>query len=254
MERIKCLGRYQKAILFITFLMPLVFGVVYSMTIAKKGFAYMDTILVPEQENEKTVYTGSIQDELVSFTVDEDKTVYFQYGDQAYGPYAFKEDPTALPKDMGMLEDAVGVELFQGDQLLFRGGIIKHQEFPWLYNEDGSLGMMGYSLMESEGILTDENGRVIDTLEPSPAALLELMTGPELTHKGDWSIWFLGLFVCLINILTILFADELFRFNLSFQIQNADKAEPSEWEIAGRYIGWTGLAILALMSFIYGLK
>ena len=58
------------------------------------------------------------------------------------------------------------------------------------------------------------------------------MNDPELTHKGDWSVWFGAVFICILNIFYILFADKLFRWNLAFQIRNASYAEPSDWEIA----------------------
>ena len=63
-----------------------------------------------------------------------------------------------------------------------------------------------------------------------------------------------AMFLCILNAISILFADELFRWNLSFQIHNADNAEPSDWEIVGRYIGWTVLPMIALMLFITGLQ
>ena len=52
----------------------------------------------------------------------------------------------------------------------------------------------------------------------------------------------------------MLFADELFRWNLAFQIRNVEKAEPSDWEIAQRYIAWTAMTIMALILFIMGLQ
>ena len=61
-------------------------------------------------------------------------------------------------------------------------------------------------------------------------------------------------FICVLNALSILFADELFRWNLVFRISNADHAEPSDWEIAGRYISWTCMSIMALVLFIIGLQ
>ena len=79
------------------------------------------------------------------------------------------------------------------------------------------------------------------------------MYGPELTHKGSWGMWLLGMFVCIATAGFILFVDELFRWNLSFSIRNADKAEPSEWEIQTRYISWTVLPIMALVVFVRGL-
>lgn len=74
------------------------------------------------------------------------------------------------------------------------------------------------------------------------------------THKGDWQIWFYGMIISMITVVSILFADELFRNNLAFQIRNADCAEPSEWEIASRYIGWTIMPILAFIIYIIGLQ
>ena len=52
----------------------------------------------------------------------------------------------------------------------------------------------------------------------------------------------------------MLFADELFRWNASFLVRNAEEAKPSDWEIAGRYITWTVLPIGALVLFILGLR
>ena len=91
-------------------------------------------------------------------------------------------------------------------------------------------------------------------MEPSAATILELMNAPELTHKGEWFAWFEAVFICVFNTISILFADELFRWSLAFRIRNVDHTEPSDWEIAGRYIGWTVLTIMALVLFIMGLQ
>ena len=78
--------------------------------------------------------------------------------------------------------------------------------------------------------------------------------GPALTHKGEWYAWFCGVVVCFVTAISILFADELFRFNMAFQIRDAETAEPSEWQIAGRYISWTILPLMAMIIFIMGLQ
>ena len=91
-------------------------------------------------------------------------------------------------------------------------------------------------------------------MEPSVSTILKLMKNPELTHKGEGFAWFGAVLICVLNAISILFADELFRWNLSFQIRNADGAEPSDFEIAGRYIGWTAMTIAALAIFIIGLQ
>lgn len=254
MEKIKNLNLYQKGVLIFMIVMAITFFVLYSMTISRVGFEYKDTILVPNQENGSTVYSGKIKGQQARFTVSEDKTVVFQHGDKTFGPYTAKEDPTAIPKDEEMAEDMIGVELLQGDSILFRGGVWKFGDEYWLYNEDGTINNFGVTYVTSDGIESDENGNAIDPVEPSVSTILDLMNDPKLTHKGEWLAWFGAVFICVLNSLSILFADELFRFNLIFQIRNVDSAEPSDWEIAGRYISWTVLPIMALVIFIMGLQ
>ena len=254
MERIKCLGRYQKGLLLIMVAMIIVFSMLYPITIARVGFAYKDAILVPNYKNNSTVYSGKIQVKQANFTVDEDKTVLFQYDGKTYGPYTAKEDATAIPKDSELRDDMVGVELRQGEEILFRGGVLDYGDYLWLYNEDGSIENLDITVTTNYGTVMDENGNVIDPMEPSVITILDLMSEPELTHKGNWLAWFGAVFICVLNVLSILFADELFRWNLRFQIRNVDHAEPSDFEIAGRYISWTVLIIMALVVFVMGLQ
>uniref|UniRef100_UPI0040560E36 hypothetical protein n=1 Tax=Agathobacter sp. TaxID=2021311 RepID=UPI0040560E36 len=175
-------------------IMALVFAVVYPITISRVGFEYNGKILVPIQENSRMVYSGKIQGQQAHFIVSEDKTIVFQHGDRIYGPYIAKEDPTAIPKDREMQEYMTGVELRQGEEVLFRGGVLETGDSYWLYNEDGTLDDFVISYVTSDGIERDENGNVIDPIEPS------------------------------------------------------------DLEIAGRYIGWTVLTIAALVLFIMGLQ
>lgn len=251
-EKIRNLNRYQKGVLIFMSVSTVLFFVLYAMVISRVGFEYKDHILVPSQENGATVYSGKIYGEPASFTV-SDTSVVFQYGNQTYGPYIATEDSTAIPEDNEWATSMKGMELWQGETLLFRGGVLDVGEYLWLYNEDGSLESLGINI-EYNGVILDENGNEVDPMEPSVTTILELMDGPKLVHKGTWSAWLLAMLICVINTATILFADVLFRFNLYFYIRNAESAEPSEWEIAGRYFSWTLLAILALVVFIWGLR
>ena len=253
-RHIKNLNHYQKGVLIVMTTMALFFAIVYFNIISQVGFAYMDTILIPTLENGSTVYSGKIKGKQAHFTVSEDKTVVFQYGDKTYGPYTLKEDPTAVPKDGEMIEYMTGVELRQGENILFRGGILELGDFYWLYNEDGTLDNVGFTYVTSNGIEMDENGNIIDSVAPSATTIIELINGPKLTHKGEWSAWFGAVLLCIVNAVSILFADELFRWSLAFRIRNADLAEPSDGEIVGRYIAWTSLTVMALVTFVIGLQ
>ena len=65
--------------------------------------------------------------------------------------------------------------------------------------------------------------------------------------------WLSAVFLSVLNALAILYADELFRWDLSFQIQNAEAAEPSEWEMMKRYLSWTVVTIMLLVLYLVGL-
>ena len=254
MEKIKSLNRYQKSILLLMLVMTLLFTVLYGITISREGFSYRDAILVPRQEDGNYTYSGKIQGETACFTVYPDHAVLFAYGDKTYGPYTAREDSAAIPKDSEMAESMTGVELLCGEEILFRGGVVKLQENYLLYQEDGTPEALSLLVTMSDGRVVNEYGKIIDPMEPTAYDLLDLMAGPKLTHKGEWMGWVAGVVVCIITAISILFADELFRWHLAFQISNAEDAEPSEWEITGRYVSWTILPVMALALFIMGLQ
>ena len=251
MERIKSLNGYQKGLLLFMIVTAVVFAVIYPITISRVGYRYNDAILIPTQENGNTLYSGKIKGQPACFTVSAD-TVVFQYGDTIYGPYTVKEDPTAVPKDHEMSGSMTGIEVREGDDILFRGGVMDVGDYYWFYNEDGTSGSIIY--ITSDGIERDGNGNPVDRMKPSISTIYELIDNPELTHKGSGLAWFVAVFGYVINAISILFADELFYRSLAFRIRNAEYAEPSEWVIAGRYVAWTAMTAVVLVLFIMGLQ
>ena len=253
MERIKNLGKYQKAALLLTILMVLVFTVIYAITTSRDGYVYKDEILIPMQENGDIIYSGKIDGEQAIFTVFEDKSVEFQYGDKIYGPYVIKEDPNAITSDNDMGDGTMGIEVYCDGEVIFRGSARKMTDYWRLANEDGTSAAFEIYVTSADGSILDSNGNVIDPMAPDISNILVLVTGAELEHKGYWFIWFLGVVLCMNNVVAILFADELFRIKLAYTVRNVDKVEPSDWEITGRYISWAAYPIIALVVFIVGL-
>lgn len=242
MERINALDQYQKGILLVLVVMLVVFTIAYAVASARVGFLYLDKILLPHEEDGNTVYAGTIAGEESRFVVTPEKEVTYYHGSRIYGPYTAKKDPTARPDDEPYL---TGVEIRKGEEVYFRGAVYRSSDGLVLFGEDGGFVFSSFAAM-SNGIAAN--------MDPDPADLLELMSGPQLRSKGEWTAWFLGLFVTMVNVVTILFADELFRWNLAFRINHAESAEPSEWEIGSRYIGWIGLTVIALVIYLKGLQ
>ena len=255
MDRIKNLNRYQKGILILLSVMLVGFTAAYLVVSSRVGFAYRDVILEARNEGENTVYAGRIQGTDAVFTVTPDKTVTFSYGTKNYGPYTAKEDPSAIPEDP-ISELMTGVELRQGEEIFFRGGVMRTggvDGYLMLFGEDGSFSDLNVYIGTTNGKVFDSEGNEIDQMAPSASTILNLMNGPELTSKGEWTAWLCGVFLSIVTAVSMLFADEIFRWNLSFQIRNVDYAEPSEWQIMGRYISWTALPFMALWVYVMGL-
>lgn len=252
MERIRSLDRYQKIILLIFLAMALVFGVVYGVVTGREGYLYMDSVLVPTQAGSTTVYSGRIDGQKASFTVAAD-TVTFARGNRIYGPYLLEEDPTAVPEEDRLAQHMTGIVITDDGKPFFRGGMIADSNGLHLFREDGRM-IYDITMTTGNGVSYDMDGNPIDPFEPSPQTIVTLLQGPELTHKGYWLAYLMGLLFSASGVVSILFADDLFRFRMSFRVQNADTIEPSDWEVSSRYIGWTILPILILYLYFVGLK
>jgi hypothetical protein len=255
------MDRYQKGLLLALAAMALIFGCVYAAVVSRTGYFYHDRILEPVAEGGATIYRAEVGNEEWRITVTADKTVTFRFGQNTYGPYTARIDPTAVPQDQDLAEHMTGVEVRERDQILFRGGIMAYGAYDpdgsreWmLFGEDGSPAGLGVFAVMGDGVMVDGSGYVVDPLKPSVSQILRLMEGPRLTHRGDWLAWFAGLLISVICALSMIFAEELFRWNLVFRVRDVDLVEPSDWEIACRYIGWTLMALMAFGVYMKGLK
>lgn len=253
MKRIRELNRYQKVLLILLAGMLVIFAVLYAVISSRVGFEYAGTILVPREENGGTIYEGVIRGNDAVITVTPDQAVTLRYGDRIYGPYTAREDPTAVPEEDDYSKFMTGVEILDDGQIFFRGGVLSSGETLLLFDEEGSHFGVTTTVIMSDGTELDINGNVVDKMKPTPGMILELLDGPELTRKGEWMAWLMGAAVSVIAAVSILFADELFRYSISFRVRDPEYAEPSELEIAGRYFGWTALSLMALAVYIVGL-
>jgi hypothetical protein len=245
---------FGKLLLLALIVMALVFAVVYPVVAAREGYLYNDQILVPGTENGNTIYSAQVKGEQWRITVTPDKTVTFRCGEKEYGPYTAKIDPTAIPKGDDLAHRMTGVEVREGDDIRFRGGIFDTGSYWIMVNEDGTDASFTISAVGSGGTVLGPNGKIIDPMEPSVATVLKLMQGPELTHKGHGGFCFLGVFVSVIAAVQILFADELFRWHFIFRARNPEDIEPSDWELTIRPIAWTIMVAMALWVYIKGLQ
>lgn len=234
----------------------LLFTALYLSLGIQRGIEFQEQFLRQAKRGEDTVYTGTLDGKTVELTYTPSGALFYRWGDVEYGPYTLTEDPTALPpsETMGRV---TGVELRLDREILFRGGY--GGDGLYLVNENGT------KLDTIESIVTYQSGETViyssdgtqrtygDGLSVSRAIGL-LLEPPALRSRVDGEGYFLGTLVVVINAVAILFADELFRWNLRWSIRHPERAEPSEWELFSRGFSWVVLTIVALIGYMMGLS
>ena len=257
MERIKNLEMYQKIILILLLVMLLAFTICYCILSSQEGIMYRGSFLRCSREGDTILYSGKINGEEAAFRVTPDKFVYFTVSDRSYGPYSVREDATAVPQEYITSQYMTGIEVRNGEDVIFRG--VAHKTGSdnsgyVLIDENGDIAGLNFQITTSSGAAVDSEGNVIDLLSPPVGTVLQLLDGPQLVIRCQWIGWFLGTFCSVAVTVSILFADEIFRWNLSFHIRDVEDAKPSDWELSRRFFGWISLIVMALISYIVGLK
>lgn len=244
--------RLKKVLPILLIVIVVVFSVLYFFIGRQYGVEYADALYFPNLEGDTTVYSATVKGTHASFTVEKD-TVTYRWGDTVYGPYTIQEDPTAAPGGEWYDLDLTGVEIREGDTVLFRGGYTS--DLLVLIREDGKLdSSTSYATYSVNGVYHDANGNVVDPHQPSLRSLLCFSHLPEAdARRGHPLMWFLGLFLSGVTILLIRFDDTLFRLHLFFRVRHPEDAEPSDWELVSRVLGWIGLTAISFGIFMAGL-
>jgi hypothetical protein len=246
----QALSMGQRVLLLLQAFLIVLFGVLYVTVGRQQVISYQDALFRRQVQGDTTVYTGKLNGERAVWTVSPGPVVKFQWGATGFGPYTITADSTALPAEQDLPEyfpsyALTGVEVREGDQVLFRGGFsFSASTGFWLISEDGEVDSFGITIVSGDQSKT----------EPSVRNILRVALAPEPTQRGSWGFFLLGVLCCVLCAASLLFADELFRWNLSFEIKDAHRAEPTEWALFCRWVSWVALTIVALAVFLIGLN
>jgi len=244
--------RLKKILAIVLIVIVVVFSVLYFFIGRQYGVEYQDALYFPATEGNTMVYSAKVDGQPASFTVEKDTVTYY-WGDTVYGPYSIRKDSSAAPGGEWESLDLIGVEIREGDSILFRGG---YTEDLFLFiREDGELDSNSFRITYSvNGVEHDADGNVVDPHQPTPSTIIRFSQLPKAdAHRGSLMYWFFGLLTAGIAALLIRFDDTLFRLHLSFRVKYPEDAEPSGWEIFSRIFSWIAFTLLSLGLFIAGL-
>ncbi|MBS6215789.1 MAG: hypothetical protein KH704_02560 [Clostridiales bacterium] len=251
MNRWRALTPFPRIMLCIQAGLLVLFTALYPVLGMQRGIDFQGQFLRQVERGEDTVYTGTLDGKTVELTFTPSGALFYRWGDVEYGPYTLTEDPTALPPSE-LMGDVTGVELRLDGAILFRGG------YGWdglyLVNEDGTK-LNGLEIVTNGTAYgLDGSQQIYEEGLSITRAIGLLLEGPPLRSRADLELYFIGTLMAAINVASILFADELFRWNLRWRIRDPERAEPSEWELFSRGFSWVLLTILALFGYMMGLS
>lgn len=239
----------QKVIFCLQIVLIVLFLILYSTVGRQQVLHYHGEALRRTEAENAVIYSGKLSGRPISYTV-TDTTVEYRYGDKTL-LYTATDDPSAVPPEgAGELPEALrqqlkGVEIRKNGELLFRGGWGIFGSSLMLYNEDGS------STVGIDYVIYSTSGPVLN--DPSASTILRLIHIPDVNQRANFLGLLCGIFLCVACMVSLMYADRLFRWNLRFSIRNVEDAEPSDWELFSRWIGWLLFTALAIAIFILGL-
>lgn len=197
---------------------------------------------IHSNEGRKTVYAVTPTD-AGGFRVE------CRMGEETFGPYQVEPLPLAdlSTRVLAFFPDG-GMEItnLATGELLFRGG----------YSRSSA----GYAFLLDEN-KEGEAGSILDYAPPRPEKgpgcddLYHFTFGAEesMTRRADWLYFFCALLFAAFNAVSLLYAEELFTFRMSFLVADPKGVEPSEWELLGRRAGWVLFLAVEVVLFFAGL-
>lgn len=249
-ERWEEMSRGRRIILLIHPVL-LILSVILHLTLGQQQVvSYRDRYLRYEQQGAAAVYSGRAEGFNVKYAASSDSVVEFWLDGELDSTYTVTEDPTAIPGTseaaaLGGPENLTGIEIRKGDEVWFRGAYPTYYSYYWLLDENGrgdpsdSIVIVGDSLPAPDPA-------------PTPRDVLSFARGPEISARGrpEFILW--GLLLSAICLATLLFEEQLFRWDLHFRVRDPYGAEPSDWELFSRWAGWAALTGVALLTYVLG--
>lgn len=220
------------------------FALIFLIWGLRSGVWYRDYFLYRTERDGNTLYAGNVQGKDMTFTVTPQGQVTLRVGEQTYGPFTVTEGSTVISGQ----SESRGVTLTEGDKQIFKGEFRKSGENDWLVDEAGE-----FWTGESPFFFRGDPTFGTEEWDDLPYNLIvRLVMEPPIRTRAEFGYYWLGLLVLALTAATVIWEDAIYRFELSFRVRDPEKAEPSDWEMMGRWIGW-GLSILmALFLFALG--
>ena len=220
-------------------------------------------LLVRARAGETVRYSGKLDGAEAEFSVTGD-TVTYRWGEETYGPYQVKQDPTARPPydpENPWPSGQIGVEVRREGTVIFRGGYTPPgrmindywaRNLVWEDGTDYDEWSPGVYITTSTGEIMGLTGSAADhTLhQPRLTTVIQLVMGPQMYQRGSWTDYIKATALAVFTVLYVLLYKQLLQARVNRLVKDGEQAQPSDVSILAALVGMLLLTGATLFSYL----
>ena len=227
------------------------------------GLEGKKALLVRSQAGETVRYSGKLDGQSAEFSVTGD-TVTYRWGEETYGPYQVKRDPTARPPydpENPWPSGQIGVEVRREGTVVFRGGytppgrMINDYWARDLVWEDGSDYVdwsPGIYATTSTGEIIGLTGSAANRTvhQPQLYTVIQVAMGPRLSQRGSWTDYIKTTALAVFTVLYVLLYKQLLQARMNWLVKDREQAQPSDVSVAAAPVAMLLLTGAVLLCYL----
>lgn len=250
----KDLTRFQKIHLYVLAAMILLFGAVTIFNLCHPGFQFQNGLLKSSVlEDGTVVYSGKVSGSLVTAAVtyptESLSVVDLQVGDFLHDVCEIEYPLEKMTTTLAGFDNVYRIRMTKNNALLFEGGLaadyLEHPDGIGWFDQNGEWSLD--NVLGNIGVSTP--GHIIwKDYETSPALFVRLALFPELTARGDLSLFTILVLFTLLTMAMVAYPRAFFNLRYRRYVKNA---EPSDYYMNSMRASTVFLTILLFPGFCW---
>lgn len=227
------------------------------------GLEGKEALLVRSQAGETVRYSGKLDGQSTEFSVTGD-TVNYRWGEETYGPYQVKRDPTARPPydpENPWPSGQIGVEVRREGTVVFRGGYASPgrmlndywaRDLVWEDGSDYVDWSPGIYATISTGEIIGLTGSAANRTvhQPQLTTVIQVVMGPQLYQRGSWTDYIKTTALAVFTVLYVLLYKQLLQARMNWLVKDREQAQPSDVSVAAALVAMLLLTGAVLLCYL----
>lgn len=185
-------------------------------------------------------------------------------GEETYGPYQVKRDPTARPPydpENPWPSGQIGVEVRREGTVVFRGGYASPgrmlndywaRNLVWEDGTDYDDWTPGIYATTSTGEIIGLTGSAANRTvhQPQLYTVIQVAMGPRLSQRGSWTDYIKTTALAVFTVLYVLLYKQLLQARMNWLVKDREQAQPSDVSVAAALVAMLLLTGAVLLCYL----